>query len=168
MLNFWKLIVESNTFNFVVLVVILVIVWQKADLSKIIDDMRLSIIDFMEKSKSEKANAEKNLYKAQEEVKNLDKEIAKELGEAEQRARNVASSIEDMARTSIEKLNKNVTTVIENETRKVNNTLLNDTIDKVLERSEEILKEKFKENPELHTEYINRSLVILQNIEIKK
>lgn len=167
MLNFWNLIVESNTFNFAVLVVIIVMVWQKADFGSKIDGLRSSIIDFMEKSRTEKVNSEKNLYDAQNEVKNLDEKIGKELDEANLRARNVVASIEDMARVSIQKLEKNVTTVIENETRKINNTLLNDTIDKAIVRSEELLRARFNENPELHTEYINRSLRILDKVEIK-
>ena len=167
MLNFWNLIVESNTFNFAILVVILVIVWQKADLSSKTEDLRKSIIDFMEKSMNEKSLALKKLYSAQNEVQNLDGRIEKELNEAVQRARNVASSIEDMTRVSIEKSEKNISTVIENEKRKISNTLLNDTIDKAVSRSEEILKEKFRNNPELHDEYIKRSLKILDKAEIK-
>ena len=167
MLNFWNLIVESNTFNFAVLVVIIVMVWQKCNFSSKISGLRESIIDFMEKSKKILEDAKKRLFNAENEVKNLDNEIAKELDAANSRARNVVASIEDMARVSIEKLEKNVTTVIENETRKVNNTLLNDTIDKAIVRSEELLRAKFNENPELHTECINRSLKILDKVEIK-
>ena len=48
MLNFWNLIVESNTFNFAVLVVIIVMVWQKCNFSSKISGLRESIIDFME------------------------------------------------------------------------------------------------------------------------
>lgn len=168
MLNFWNLIVESNTFNFFVLVVIIVMVWQKGDFSSKISDLRENIIDFIEKSKKILADAQKRLFNAENEVKNLDNEIAKELDEANSRARNVVASIEDMARVSVEKLEKNVTTVIENETRKVNNTLLNDTIDKAIAKSEEILRGKFRENPSLHDEYVNRSLEIFEKIEIKR
>lgn len=166
MLDFWNLIVESNTFNFVVLVVIIVMVWQKANFSAKLDQIRLDIIDSMEKAKNEKVKAEKSLYSAQNEVKNLDKEIEHELEEAKKRTKNVVESIENTIRENMDKIEKNITTVIENETRKLNNTLLNDTIDRAITRSEEILKNKFRENPSLHEEYINRSIKQLQKVKM--
>ena len=167
MLNFWNLIVQSNTFNFAVLVVIFVIVWQKLNFSEKLVSLKNEISDFIEKSKLAKSDAEKKLSDAQKEVSNLDKEIEKELKLANERADNVVACIEKMSKEGIKRLEKNVVTVIDNEARKVNNTLLNDVIDKAILKSEEILKTKFKENPSMHEEYINKSLKIFEKSEFE-
>ncbi len=73
--NLWNLILESNTFNFVVLVVILVIVMQKLHISDKLEDIKHEIIDKIEKSKQAKEDAAYSLADAKTKIEHLEEDI---------------------------------------------------------------------------------------------
>ena len=166
MLNFWNTIVETNTFNFIVLVAIFAVLYQKLDVSSKLEALKQNISDFIEKSKQEKENSEVYLKNAQNEVMNLDSEIKTKLDKATELAQNVFDEIHQMANKSIEKLEKNVDNVIENEARKINTKLTNETADSAIQLATQKLKEKFTQEPQLHTQYINESIETLDRINL--
>jgi len=104
MAEFWDLIVRSNTFNFIIMLVIFAIIWQKLDISTKIENMRIEIANIIEKSKQEKEKAEKHLTSTKAEIANLDEEIKETLEKAELSAQNVFNEIKQMATRSIEKI----------------------------------------------------------------
>ncbi len=166
MVEFWDLIVRSNTFNFLILVTILAIVWQKLDIDSKLEKMKVDIANFIENSQKEKEAADKHLSAAQFSVENLDTEIQATLEKAKQSAQNVFEEIQNMARKSIEKIEKNVDNIIDNEKRKVTVKLSDATVSASIIRAGEKMKEMFAQNPQLHEQYINQSIETLDRIKL--
>lgn len=168
MANFWNLIVQSNTFNFIVMLVILGILWQKLNLSSAIEKMKAEIVAFIENSKTERTNSEKHLADTKKSVENLDTEIKEALDKSKVLAQNVFDEIQTMAEKSVEKIEANVDKIIDNETRKVNTKLSNATADSAINLATLRLKEMFESNPELHNKHINDAIETLDRISWTK
>ena len=158
MANFWNLIVQSNTFNFIAMLVILGILWQKLNLSSAVEKMKSEIALFIENSKTERANSEKHLADTKKSVENLDAETKESLFD----------EIQTMAQKSVEKIEANVDKIIDNETRKVNTKLSNATADSAINLAKSRLKEMFDANPELHNKHINDAIETLDRISWTK
>lgn len=166
MAEFWDLIVRSNTFNFAVLLVILGILYHKLNISSAIEKMKAEVIAFIENSKNEREQAEKHLTDTKKSVENLDNEIKDSLEKSRILAQNVFDEIQSMAQKSVEKIEANVDKIIDNERRKTTTRLSKSTAQKAIEVATAKLKEKFEQNPELHKNYINQSIEILDRIKL--
>ncbi len=166
MADFWNLIVQSNTFNFLVMLVIFVMLWQKLDLTSKVEAMKSDIVEFIENSKREKELASLHLQEAEKSVANLDAEIREKLDTSKALAQNVFDEIQGMAQKSVEKIEANVDKIIDNETRKINSKLANTTADNAISLATGRLQEMFAQNPELHNKYINDSIETLDRIKL--
>ena len=116
-MNIWNLIVESNTFNFIVMVIILAVLMQKMNVSSLLENLKDNIINKIEMSKSARENAENDLKKAQNAVANLDNEIKESI---ELTKKNIEGAVKQtLANADVQAQNilKNVQTVIDNEER---------------------------------------------------
>ncbi len=164
MANFWNLIVQSNTFNFIIMLVIFAMLWQKLDITSKIEAMKSDIAEFIEKSKREKELATQHLQDAEKAVANIEDEIKEKLDKSKLMAQNVFNEIQDMASKSIEKIEANVDKIISNETRKVNTKLSHTTADNAINLATTKLQEMFAQNPELHNQYINDSIETLDRV----
>lgn len=165
MTEFWDLIVRSNTFNFLILLAILAILWQKLEIDTKLEKMKVDIANFIENSKKERETADKHLASAKTSVENLDTEIQITLEKAKLSAQNVFDEIQDMAQKSIAKIEANVDKIIDNEKRKITTKLSDETISASIERASNKLKEMFTQNPQLHEQYINKSIETLERIK---
>ena len=61
MTNFWNIIVQSNTFNFAILLIMIAIVLVKLDIISIIEKIRQSVISKIENANFAKEDAQKQL-----------------------------------------------------------------------------------------------------------
>lgn len=166
MAGFWNLIVQSNTFNFIVMLVILAIIWQKLNLSASLEKMKSDIAAFIENSKKEREESEKQLLTTKKSVENLDVEIRASIEKSKVLAQNVFDEIQAMAQKNIEKIEANVDKIIDNETRKVNTKLSQSTATSAINLATSKLKEMFEQNPELHTQHINAAIETLDRIKL--
>jgi len=164
--GFWNLIVQSNTFNFIVMLVILAIIWQKLKLSASLEKMKSDIVAFIENSKREREESEKQLLTTKKSVENLDSEIRASIEKSKVLAQNVFDEIQAMAQKNVEKIEANVDKIIDNETRKVNTKLSQSTATSAINLATSKLKEMFEQNPELHTRHINDAIETLDRIKL--
>lgn len=168
MADFWNLIVQSNTFNFLVMLVIFVMLWQKLDLTSKVEAMKSDIAEFIENSKREKELASLHLQEAEKSVANLDAEIREKLDTSKALAQNVFEEIQDMAQKNVAKIEANVDKIIDNETRKINSKLSGDTASTAISLAQTKLKEMFAQKPELHEQHINEAIETLDRIQWTK
>lgn len=166
MAEFWDLIVRSNTFNFIVLLVILAIIYQKLNISSAIEKMKSDIATFLENSKKEREASEKHLTDTKKSVEHLDEEIKETLEKSKVLAQNVFDEIQSMAQKSVEKIEANVDKIIDNETRKINTKLSQTTAGSAVDLATARLKEMFEKNPELHEKHINDAIETLDRIKL--
>ncbi len=166
MAEFWDLIVRSNTFNFIVLLAILAVAWQKLNISGAIEKMKSEIADFIENSKRERENSEKHLAATKKSVENLDAEIRETIEKSKISAQNVFNEIQGMAQKSVEKIEANVDKILSNEERKVNTKLSQNTANEAINLATSKLKAMFEEKPQLHEASINEAIENLDRIKL--
>ena len=166
MAEFWDLIVRSNTFNFIVLLVILAIIYQKLNISSAIEKMKSDIAAFLENSKKEREASEKHLTDTKKSVEHLDEEIKETLEKSKVLAQNVFDEIQSMAQKSVEKIEANVDKIIDNETRKINTQLSRTTASSAVALATAKLKERFEKDHALHEKHINDAIETLNRIKL--
>ncbi len=166
MAEFWDLIVRSNTFNFIIMLIIITIIWQKLSINEKLDAMKIEITNFIKNSETEREKAQAHLKKTEKSVENLDHEIKTAIDQANISAQNVFEEIQNMAKIAIKKIEANIDKIIDNEKRKATSRLSNATITAATERAKNKLEEMFAQNPQLHEVYTNQSIEALDRIKL--
>ncbi len=157
-MNFWNAIVQSNTFNFAVLILIFAVLYKKLNVSKVVDNIKDDIVKKLNDAKSEREQARVKLIDVQNSVKNLDNEIKENLADAKTRAENLSVQIIKNAENQVQLIEKNVKNVISGEEK----TLSASINDKALESAIALAKQKIikslENNPKLHDKFIEESI----------
>lgn len=164
--HIWKIIVQSNTFNFVVMLCILCWLVKKFDIKSALETSKLNIQANIEKSKTEKLDGQEVLKTAQASVANLDNEISAQLKDAEAQGENIAQNVLQAAEEKAQQYKDNVKNIIEAEEKKISTTITNTASQKAFMKAKEDIITKLTANPELHEKYINDSLEQLDRIEL--
>lgn len=157
-MNFWNAILESNTFNFAILLLIFAFFYKKLNVSSVIENLKSEIVKRIENAKQERLLANQKLQNAQKSVENLDDEIKAQLSDATQKAENLSNEIIATANKKATQISSNTKKIIEGEEK----TLSAKLNDKVLKASIELAKEKIikelETNPKLHEKFITESI----------
>lgn len=162
--SLWNLIVASNTFNFIVLVVIIAVVMSKLRVPELLTGLKDSIIAKIEASKKAKSDAEVSLSEALDKVKNLSNEVDEKLLLAKMQADNVAESIQEAAKRRIRQISDNVDKVIDAENKTLYTKLSDDTVKASINMATDYITRRLKENPDLHKRYIDEGIKELEKV----
>ncbi len=165
-MNIWNLIVESNTFNFIVMVIILAVLMQKMNVSSLLENLKDNIINKIEMSKSARENAENDLKKAQNAVANLDNEIKESI---ELTKKNIEGAVKQtLANADVQAQNilKNVQTVIDNEEKQISSRILNSTTQEAVQSAKDKIIAKLKADPSLHNRYIDEAIADIDKVTL--
>lgn len=164
--NFWKLIVESNTFNFIVLLVILVIVMQKLKVSEAAAKLKDNIVNAIENAKNAKEKAKTYYDDAKSKIEHIEDEVFERLALATRQAENVADSISENTSRKVTQIEHNVEKVVEAEKK----TLITELTDKTTKSSiilaEKYIKLRLDNEPELQDKYIEEGIEELDKVNI--
>ncbi len=166
MTEFWNLVVQSNTFNFAILVMIIAIVFVKIDVPKIIEKIRLEISNSIENAEKLKKESQIELKTAKKTTKNTEAEIEEKLTSAKNNAKLLENEISKNAKSQATQIENNVNRVISAETKKVSTKLSNDTIDKAINLAKENILNKLEIEPNIHNKFIEESITELDRIEL--
>jgi F0F1-type ATP synthase membrane subunit b/b' len=163
-LNIWDVIIKSNTFNFIIFVLILAWIMKKIDLGGIITILQQKIIKLIEDAKKEKENSLIKLSQAEESVKTLAEELNTIIEEAEKSAEVMSEKLLDEAKKQIEIIEFNAKKVIEAEEKFLKSTLAKNTSKASVDAAKSHIKNTLKETPSLHEKYINDSIEELDRL----
>ncbi len=166
MAEFWNLIVQSNTFNFAILVIIIAVVFAKIDLPGIIEKIKNDVARAIENAKQEKENAEKDLKTAQKTAANTDNEVAEQLKTAENNAQNLSQGIIKNTELQIENIKSNILKVINAEEKSLSAKLTQDTVNNSIELAKQNIINKLNENPDLHNKFIDDSINEIDRVQL--
>ena len=166
MAEFWNLIVQSNTFNFAILVIIIAVVFAKIDLLGIIEKIKNDVARAIENAKQEKENAEKDLKTAQKTAANTDNEVAEQLKTAENNAQNLSQGIMKNTELQIENIKSNILKVINAEEKSLSAKLTQDTVNNSIELAKQNIINKLNENPDLHNKFIDDSINEIDRVQL--
>ena len=166
MAEFWNLMVQSNTFNFAILMLIIAIVFAKIDLPGIIEKIRLEIASNIENAQKLQKEAQSELKKAKKAIKNTDTEVEEKLSSAKNSAKLLVDEINKNTKSQVAQIENNVDRVILAETKKVSTKLSHDTVNKAINLAKENIINKLASDPSLHNKLIEESITELDKIEL--
>lgn len=165
-MNVWNVILESNTFNFLVLAIIIIYLMKKLKAGAALENLKNAIIKRIDDSKTEKEKALSELKNAEKAVENLDNEIKERYNLAEQNADGVIKQTVMNAENQVSHILQNAENAIENEEKQISAQILKSTAEKALSTAKDIIAARLKENPELHEKYINEAIEDIDRVKL--
>lgn len=156
--NFWNLIVESNTFNFAVLLIIFAILFKKLNISSGVEKIKQDIVNTINNAKSERENAKNKLLEAQKSIEHIDTDIQQRLDEASQRGEGIAKQILTTAEEQVKLIEKNISRVINAEEKTLSAKMTSKTLSASIELAKQHIKNSIAANPDLHNKFIDESI----------
>ncbi len=157
-MSFWNAVVESNTFNFAVLLLIFIVLFNKLKINQVIDNLKSSIILTINNAKKEKEAAELKLKEAKDLAGNIEQEIQTQTNNANEKATAIETQIIENAKNQEEYIDKNISKLIFAEEKSIGNDAIMNTIKKASELAVEKIKLSLDSNPELHKQFIEESI----------
>lgn len=162
--NIWNTIVYSNTFNFIVFVLILAWVFKKIDIKGIISSLQAKIIKIIEDAKREHEEATNKLQNAERSVENLPQVLDGILTDAKVSAEVIGDKIMAEAKKQLESIESNATKVIAAEEKMLISKLTKSTSQASVKVAESHIKDVLQQTPSLHEKYINESIEELDRL----
>jgi len=156
--HIWNIIVQSNTFNFIIFVMILAWVAKKIDVAAIISSLQAKIIKILDEAKKERENAKNKLMQSEKAVENLGEELKIIVEDAQKSAEVISEKILTEAQKQIESIELNATKVIEAEEKLLISNLTKNTSKASIEIAKSHIEKTLEETPTLQEKYINESI----------
>lgn len=156
--NFWNIIVESNTFNFAVLLVIFAVLYKKMNVADGIEKIKQGIINSIDSAKEEQKCAKNKLKDAQKSIENIDSDIAKQLEDAVQRGEGLANQILANTEEKVQLIEKNVKRVINAEEKTLSAKMTEKTLKASIELAKKHIISTLENNQDLHNKFIDESI----------
>ena len=156
--NFWNIIVESNTFNFAVLLVIFAVLYKKMNVADGIEKIKQGIINSINSAKEEQKCAKNKLKDAQKSIENIDSDIAKQLEDAVQRGEGLANQILANTEEKVQLIEKNVKRVINAEEKTLSAKMTEKTLKASIELAKKHIISTLENNQDLHNKFIDESI----------
>lgn len=165
-MEIWNLIVHSNAFNFIIMVLLLAVLIKKLDVSSRLGDIKEKIVMQIEMSKNEREKANVELQNAKSAVANLDKEIEERTEQILKNIDNTVKQTLENAQGQVQNILDNVQSVIENEEKQVSSQILNSVSRQALQSAKNKIIERLKVNPELHKKYIDEAIEEIDKVTL--
>ena len=164
--HLWNIVIHSNTFNFVIFVLVLAYICKKIDISTIIAKLQEKIKQMIEDSDKAKDDAHKNLSEAEDKVKHVKEEVDTILQDASSTANKLSEKISEDTQKQVESIKKNTEKVIEAEEKVIYTSLMKKASLASLQTAEKHIKDVLVNNEALHDKYINESIDELDGLNI--
>ena len=163
--SIWNYFVNSNTFNFVIFVIIFAFIFRKIDVKTMVANLQKGIVDTITKSKDEKATAESGLNKAKKALKAIPEELEKILSDAQKNADIISKNILEDGKLQVTKINQNTKKLIEADQRAVMSELIKATSQEAIKLAENKLTEALNNDRGLHDKFIESSINELDRLK---
>ncbi len=157
-MSLWDMILETNTFNFIILLVILAVLYHVLHISQMLESIKNNIISSIENAKFEQADAINKLKDAKNSYSKLDDELRTRLDDAEKKSSAIKKQILQDADSRVNAIEQNVINVIASEEKSVSNRITEKTLKASVELAKKIIVDKLEKTPELHNKFIDESI----------
>ena len=166
LVKIWHLVLESNTFNFIVFVLIFAYIFKKIKLGEMIQKLQQNIENTINNSIKAKKDSEILLNNAEKQMETVDTDIDKIVNNAKKTAKTVAENIISSSKGQIEIIENNTQKIIFNDIYKVKRSLSDFTIKESIKLTKNDIETKLKQDKNLHQKYIDEAITELESIEI--
>ncbi|MBQ7450718.1 hypothetical protein IJS77_04810 [bacterium] len=164
LLNIWNEILKSNTFNFIIFLVIIALILKKINIAKILENIKQNTENSVNNSIKAKKDSQTALIKSENKMKGVEKDVEKIITESKATADIMASNIVSGAKGQIEIIQNNAKKVIVNDLYKTKKSLSDFAIKESIQLTRDNIKNKLNENKGLHQKYIDEALNELEKI----
>jgi len=154
----WNIIVESNTFNFIIFVLLIALLLKKVNIGGAISSLQQKIVKIIEEAKKNKEEAHSELLQAEKAVENLGEELKIIVDEAQKSAKVLGEKILNEAKKQVEDIEQNAKKVIDAEEKLLISKLAKHTSQLSVETAKTHITGVLEQTPTLHEKYINESI----------
>ncbi len=166
MTNIWQLILQTNTFNFIIVLAILILIISKLNVKEKIEHIRTQIKGYVEESSNEKNLAEKELENIKKEVVKLPDEISKIKESAKNSVSSLERKIEEEVKEQMTDIENNAKRLLNFETKKFKSTLSSRLSEASVVLAKDNALKQLENNRELHNKYIEDAIEEINRINL--
>ena len=159
-------LLQSNTFNFLIVLGVILFLLKKINIKAKINDMREQIKNYVEDSSNELNLAEKELNAVSEKLKNLPNETSEINISAKNNIENVTQQIEEEIQDKMHDIDNNAKRILNLEIKQFKSKLTGILTEKSIELAKENAMEQLKTNPQLHKNYIDEAINEIDRINL--
>ena len=165
-MEFWNLIVQSNTFNFLIFIGLFALLFKKINFIAMMDSLQVKVISLIEDAKKAKDDSIVELNKNQEISSNVPTEVRNILDNAEVTADRLGKRILEETEKQVNSIYKTTDSVIESEGQRIITSLSKKTVLASLELAKNHIVKTLKEKPQYHVKFIEDSINELDRFNI--
>lgn len=166
MTDIWQIIVQSNTFNFIIVFAVMVYIAVKLDVKSKIETLRAEIRTYVDKSSEEKMSAEKSLNEINEKIKHLPDEIEDIKNSAQNNIKGISQRIEFEIEDKKKDIENNANRILNLEIKTFKEKLTGRLSQVSIDLSRKNAIEQLQNNRELHNKYIYDAINELDRIDL--
>ena len=156
--DIFRLIVESNLFNFAIFMLIIIVIAKKVNIPSLLENLKGQVAEKIHQSEKAKKTALNNLKNAKKEVKNADKESEEILENTKLHAENLKKRILFDSKTRVKELEENSKKILETEEQTINLLLTKTQGQESLKLAQKHITEVLENDMELHKKFIEISI----------
>ncbi len=165
-ISFLKLLITSNTFNFIVMLIILGAIVKKLNLGKSFDGAVDKVKESLKKSDEEKISSQRLIDEAEKLMKQLPQDIETLKNNSKDKASIFKSKIEETTNKTISDIEQNVENAVQIEEKKISNLMCEKTSKASVELAKQYILETLDSNPNLHNKFFMESLEELDKVKL--
>ena len=151
--NALNLILQSNLFNFIIVLAVVIWLIRKVDVASLIAKKQAEIAESIKNAEDEKKVKQNYLAVTKNKVANADQEVTKIIKEGEHIARNISESISEDAGKQAEELGKKAVISVENQKQVISGEVMTKITSAAFYVAEEHIKQSIDER--LHYKFID-------------
>ena len=164
-MEIWTLIVKSNTFNFLILLGLIIFAIKFFKVGNLIESACTKVRETVEKSQNAKEDSKNELQKANEAVKNIAREVEEIFNNAQKSAELTGKKILDDADIEARGIFDNAQKTLESESKKTALSLTQKTALASYEIAKNHICKTIKEKPDYHKDFIEQSIKELDRLK---
>lgn len=165
-MEFWNVIVQSNTFNFLIFIGLFALLFKKINFGAMMDSLQAKVMVLIEDAKRAKDDSIDELKKTQEVSSKVPMEVKNILDNAEVTADRLGKRILEDAEKQVNSIYKNTDGVVESEGQKIISTLSKKTALASLELAKAHIVKTLQVKPQYHAKFIEDSINELDGFNI--
>ncbi len=165
-LSILKTLAESNTINFIIMLVILGLIVRKIHLNESFQKATDKIQNNIETSEKTKQNSQDNLAQSQKKMEELPKELATLEKTSESKIKSFEDTIKITTQKTITNINQSIQKTMAIEEKKLSNHIKERTSHESIDLAKNKIIDILKKNPNLHNQFIQQSLDELDKVKL--
>ena len=162
----FNIVLESNTFNFLVFIGLLWLICRKIKIDNFISGLQKKIEDEVNNSKMIKKDSQATLNKAENKIENIENDVDEIIKKSKKTAKTIAENIVKSSKSQIDIIENNAQKAHTNDIYKAKRNLNEFAVKESIKITKADIKKRLSENNSLHQKYIDEALNELEGINI--